>query len=494
MPRAARDVLLGGLVALIACSAPRERPASDYVITHVNVIDVRDGSVHRDRTVAIRGNRILAVDSGGAGGGREVSGQGKYLIPGLWDMHVHINDGAEWFFPLALVNGVTGLRDMGGSLENLERWHAMRTAGTLMPRVIAAGPILTGAVDDADPRIIKVVEVSQASSVVDSLAAHHVDFIKVHDWLSAPAYFAIIARARLHHLQVAGHLPVAIDAAEAADSGQASIEHLGNGWASLLLECTATGPQVKRQLRALIGQRFTINDLPLAWGPVRLARYLDGYHPAQADSLARLLARDSIWQTPTLSSLALWLSVRDSSNVRDLRMRYLPAQEREAIGEFLNAYGQDRPSASSQAVSARYYELQTDLLRTLARAGVPILAGTDVADYPLLFPGFSLHDELARLVDAGLTPLAALQAATLGPSVYLHTSDSLGTVEPGKVADLVLLEGNPLDNIRNTSRVAAIIVNGRLIDRTERERMLAAVAQANDGVAQSGRSADSLGN
>ncbi|MEO8479959.1 MAG: amidohydrolase family protein [Gemmatimonadota bacterium] len=479
-------------MTLFGCHAANERIPGDVTITHVNVVDVIGGRVQRDRTVTISGNRIIAVDSGRAGTGRQVAGDGMFLIPGLWDMHVHINDAADWFFPLFLANGVTGVRDMGGSLENLAHWREMRREGSLMPRVIASGPILTGAVEENDPRVIKVLTVAQADAVVDSLAGLGVDFIKVHDWLSAPVYFAILARARRRHLRVAGHLPVAIDAAQAADSGQASIEHLGNGWASLLLESNENGPAIKQRLRSLIGKRFAIADLPVAWTTDQLARYLDGYSEVKSQALAVYLARDSVWQTPTLSSLGLWLSIRDSSRLRDVRMRYLPPEERVMIGELLNAYGSSRPTTHTQAINSRYYAEQAGLVRIFSRAGVPLLAGTDVADYPLLFPGFSLHDELFWLVDAGVSPLAALQAATLGPARYFHASDSMGSIEPGKLADLVLLGGNPLDDIRNIDHVVAVIVNGQVIDQSERLRMLGSVLQRNADSALLGGNADHI--
>jgi hypothetical protein len=206
------------------------------------VIDVAGGRSQEDMTLVVSDSLITSLEpamhTAVPRGARVIDGRGKYIIPGLWDMHVHVDDAGDWFFPLAVANGVTGLRDIGSSIRQLERWRERRQKGReIMPYVLAAGPIVTGIVDDPDPRLVRVATRADAERSVGSLVRQGVDFIKVHDWLSRDAYAGILAPASTRGIPVAGHLPVAMDAAEFSTAGQRSIEQLGNAWGGFLIDC-----------------------------------------------------------------------------------------------------------------------------------------------------------------------------------------------------------------------------------------------------------------
>ena len=389
--RPAQAVLLLG----IACAPPPAEPT--LALTHVAVVDVRAGTTKSDQTVVIRGRRIVSAGDASttsvASGARLIDGAGKYLIPGLWDMHVHL-DSAD--LPALVALGITGARDMGGDLEELLAWRGRIVAGDLTgPRLVIAGPALRGprSPSDSGPWVIRMPW--QGIAAVDSLAARHVDFIKIHEGIFDDAYRAIAVQAKLRHLPFAGHVPTGVGVGEAAEIGQRSIEHL------------EFVPDV------CLG-RFS--DAP------RRAPLPPQCDEARFDSLLGVLAQHHTWLCPTIGSFRV----------------FAPKQFPAIFAGF------------------------KDLVPLLRAHGIELLAGTDLGTTGIV-PGASLHDELALLVDAGYTPAEALRFATLNPARFLGLSDSLGSVEVGKIADLVALERDPLADIRNTRSIAVVIQAGTVL-------------------------------
>ncbi|HEY7530483.1 MAG TPA: amidohydrolase family protein [Gemmatimonadota bacterium] len=508
-PQGPAAALLAAAALLLACGDPdRSRPHADLVLEDVNVVDVEAGRVLEGRRIAIRDGRITAVERAGSGEAdaeRVVEMPGSYVAPGLWDMHVHVDTTEGWFFPLAVAAGVTGLRDMGGALDRVPTWkdawplparadvaradgHPSRAADApplgcaapapsgsrglagFRPRVVAAGPIVTGPVDDPDPRVVQVRDEEDAVRAVDSLLAGGVDFVKVHDWLSPPVYDAIARRAAARGSSVAGHLPIDVGPAEAADAGQRSIEHLGSGWGLLSLHAgstTAPLDSLRAWKRDAANPAELAGRLTPAWQDAAAA----AFDPGRARDLARLLATHGVRVTPTLH-VSYWLQLAplDSAVVRDPRLAWLPPHVRALLPytvpeERLGAHGGDTPGT-------RFYHRQQELTAILHAEGVPLLAGTDTGPYAPTVPGFTLHDELRRLVEAGLTPLDALRTATIEPARFLGLETVLGGVEAGRCADLVILEADPLADVANVGRVRAVVVGGRLLDPAERLRGL----------------------
>ncbi len=463
-------------LCLAACGAPASRPAQsvDVALTHVTIVDVESGELRADQTVVVRGSRIAWAGPAGEArvpaGARVVDATGRYVIPGLWDMHVHTSrEGrARHFWPQFLAYGVTGVREMGSYLDTLQYWRAeARRPGAVAPRIVYSSPML-----DGNPPAWRhgygVADSAAAVAAVDTMVALGFDFLKVYSRLPRDAYFSIARRARERGIPFAGHVPNAVTPTEASDAGQRSLEHLEG---RVYLQCVAGGP-------ALLDAFLAANRAGAAPAAVNAARdRLIQAERTEPDAAAcrpffeRLVANGT-WLTPTLT---VTRGQNPSDELaRDPRLRFVPPA-------LARRWNEGRRPHSAED---RRREVNLARLAALAQAaGVGILAGTDASDEAYVFPGSSLHDELVLLVEGGLTPLQALRAATLNPVRYLGAADSMGTVEAGRAADLVLLDANPLQDIRNTMRIFAVVANGRLIDAAERERLLRLAEQEAAGSA-----------
>ena len=433
--------------------APRASPAS-LAITHVSVADGTGAPLQRDMTVLVRGAHIAAVGPSATtsvpSDARVIHGSGRYLIPGLWDMHVHLTVAGRMSVPLFPVNGVTGVRDMGGDLATIDGYRTEIARGTLLgPRIYRAGPFLDGAKKNALYRVT-LRSAEDARHAVDSLQQLGVDFIKVHSRVPREAYFAVLAEAKARNLRVAGHLPRGISPTEAALAGQASIEHTES-----LLEGVHFADSTS--LRHTSREDFAL---------------LSG---SAADSLFALFKRSGTSVDPTLIEYFVFAHIGDTLVTKDRRLQYASPELRAYWNRFF-------PPDTAETIAAtagrrEYLRRFMGLVYAMHNAGVRVLAGTDVgASY--IYPGFSLHDELALLVEAGIPPADVLKAATSGATSFLGVSDSVGTVQAGKLADLVIIDGNPLVDIRNTQSIRTVIVNGRVLDAAERRKVLAATARA----------------
>jgi hypothetical protein len=422
------------LLASLGTAPDPTRPpgAGAIVVTDVAVIDGTGAPPRAGMVVVVREHRIAALGPMGRvavpGDARVVDGRGRYLIPGLWDMHVHLGDATEAALPVFVAFGITGVRDMGSqSLESLRRWRVEALTGRRVgPRIVACGPILDGG-DYPDNRVL-VRSDAEARRAVDALATAGADFIKVHEHLSRETYFAAAAEARRLGVPFAGHIPSGdmaplVTAIEASDVGQACIEHL--------------------------------NFVPFGEG---------GLPP---DVIAAF-RRNGTWVDPTLSPY--WV----------LAHRGAPGSEEDALSRYVAPSLKRRWAAQREGWAKgpggdfhkTLLRRRMAAVRALRDAGVPLLAGTDVG-FPSICPGSGLHDELKHLVEAGLTPMEALRAATSDAARYLGRDKELGTVELGKRADFVLLNANPLSDIRNSRRIRAVVLNGQLFDRPELDGILA---------------------
>ena len=450
------------LGVLLQTPAPAPKAAAPLAITHVTVIDVAAGASRPERTVVIEGDRIRDVGPAeGAAipkGARVVDGSGKFLIPGLWDMHIHtffgdwVPGGREVTLPLFLANGVTGVRDMGSDLDPILAARQDVARGTqLGPRMVVSGPMLDGPKSQF-PAAIKIATPEDGRRAVKMLKERGVDFIKIQSYVPREAYFAIADECRKQHIAFEGHVPDAIRASEASNGGQASFEHLIG-----VFEGSSTAED-----KFLEG--------PKGPGP-----FLDTYDAGKEAALIQLLAKNGTWQCPTLFwERGQWLV--DAIDVtKDPDARYAPASWREKTWPTFAAGIMKDLDTDPLPVRQKFVEHELAIVQRLNRAGVPFLAGTDTPAGVDVIPGPSLHHELERFVAAGFTPAQALQTATLNPAKFMGRLADFGTVEKGKAADLVLLDANPLDDIRNTRRIAAVVANGRYLSRADLDRILADV-------------------
>jgi imidazolonepropionase-like amidohydrolase len=451
----------------------KTEPAKPLAITHVIVIDGTGVAAQLDMTVVIDGGRITALARSAAisppQGAETVDGAGKFLIPGLWDMHVHI--AGQFYLPLFLANGVTGVREMHAfypeSVFSMRK--AVQEGKTLGPRIVAAGALIDGA-KPFWPGSLTATNEEEGRKAVQTLQKRGADFIKVYTKLPRPAYFAIADEAKKVGLPFAGHVPESISAAEASDLGQKSMEHLYG----ILLACSTDEERLRKEEVESMEKldNAAIREL---LGRIQV-KALDSYNDEKAKALFAKFAKNDTWQDPTLTVLRSLASRYDEEFCNDPRVKYMPVFLRSG---WKPKAGSSKLSPEGLTAFKRTYKNASKLVQAMRKAGVQFLAGTDVTN-PYCFPGFSLHDELALLVnECKFTPMEALQCATRNPARFLGQDKELGTVEQGKLADLVLLEANPLDDIRNTTKIAAVVVAGKLVRKSQLEKMLKEVEAAN---------------
>jgi len=484
-------------LALILVAAPLEGqtavpPAQQpLLLTHITVVDVTGGPSKPDMTVAITGGRIASIlPSAGASvppGAKVVNAAGKYLIPGLWDMHVHLTeapaegdesappfkvDARAYYFPLLVANGVLGARDMAGVLDTLISWRKEIAAGkTLGPRLMVTGFKL-GSANPVVPGAPAPVETAaQVRTSIELLRQHGADFVKVDFGLeNADLYPVVAEESKRQGLTFVGHVPLTMNPGDAAALGQRSIEHLKQ----VPLACSSEETGLRRRLRALraqasfmerlVGAKLWYRGLPHEYAVSD--RIAATYDSVKAAALFKRFVDSGTWQTPTLF-LERDRALHSPGNGLELESRYgLASKLRRPSRPFM-----PENSARSEA----YYRRELRIVGAMYHAGVGILAGTDLPVGHAI-PGYSLHAELSLMVESGLSPLAALQTATLNPAKFFGLTDSLGTVEQGKVADLIVLSADPLADIGNTNRIDAVIVRGSLMDRHELDQMLDKVA------------------
>jgi imidazolonepropionase-like amidohydrolase len=462
--RSLRIVSLGLLLCAGARAARSLEPqAAAIAITHVTVIDTTGGPAKPNMTVVIEGDRIAAVgESGGAKipkGARVVEGKGKFLIPGLWDMHIHtffgdwVPGGKEVTLPLFIANGITGVRDMGSDLDPILAARRDVASGALLgPRMVVSGPMLDGPKSQF-PAAIAIATPEEGRRAVVMLKGRGVDFIKIQSYVPREAYFAIADECRKQNIAFEGHVPDAIRASEAAEAGQKSFEHL----------------------IGVFEGSSTIED-NLMKGPKGPARFLETYDAAREAALIQLLSKKQVWQCPTLYwERGQWLV--DAIDVtKDPDAKYAPASWREKSWPKFTAGIIKDMDTDPLPVREKFVAHELEIVKRLQKAGLPFLAGTDTPAGVDVLPGFSLHQELQRFVDAGFTPMEALQTATTNPAKFLGRQADFGTVEKGKIADLVLLDADPTTDIRNTRKIAAVVANGRYFPREKLDGILADVA------------------
>ena len=461
-------------VALLSCSCS-SAPPPFLAITHVTLIDATGAAPQPDMTVFLADEQIAAIGSSNSvfipRKTKTFDATGKFLIPGLVDMHVHLTGASEptgsreFILPLLLANGITTVRDMGGDLESLRKLRNEIEHGKLRaPRIFFAGPYLDGNPPFFQPSLI-VTNSREAADDVHSLISR-ADFIKVQSNLSRDAYFAIAEACRREHITYVGHVPDHVTAGEASDAGQKSIEHL----TGVLRACSNEEPLLIRKQFAAAprkGTKVQSRDRELSWQ----RELLESYSDQRAAALIAKFIGNQTWQVPTLILLRNdAFPTPETDPARDPRRKYIPLQ--------VLANWQKAAKVRDKGVTPQEFALRSSLMQAslhivgeMNTAGVPIMAGTDTTA-PFIFPGSSLHEELALLVQAGLSPMQALQAATKHPAEFLGKLPTQGTIEQGKFADLLLLDANPLDDIHNTRRIRAVILRGKLLERSFLDQVL----------------------
>ena len=418
-------------ISFLACSCvtsskiSKESRKTKTAFTNVTVVDVQNGENIPHQSVIMQDGYIIEIGPTSKIQLDEntsvIDATDKYLIPGLWDMHVHLEFAGKDVLPYFVANGVTGVRDMGAnSFDSLNNWRTEVEKGKLVgPEILTSGPMIDGPFFTDQLRVTVQTE-KEAREAVDSLVFIGVDFIKVHQQISKEAYLAVADQAQEHNIPMVGHHPALVKTNEVIKAGQRSIEHIFG----------VPGPD-------------------------------SGLYP--------LIEEKGISVTPTLIVLDKIARYNKLSAINDKREKYISPTLLNFWNEQTEAWGENIESTIS--TFKNLLPVMFERTSLLEEAGINLLAGTDFG-VVYVYPGSSLHEELELLVKAGLKPYEALQTATINPAKFLDQEERLGTVENGKKADLVLLDSNPLEDISNTQDIFMVISNGRIITQIDIEKIL----------------------
>lgn len=458
-----------GAAGTVAYAQTTEAHNKSLVFDHVNVVDVEAGQLQTDMTVVVKNNKITDVGKSGEVNqpkeATKIDGTGKYLMPGMWDMHTHIKHEKDFVYPMSLANGVTGLRDMGSYLENLTLWQRDAEEGKLMPHIYSAGMMIESHVSAFDFRF-KVSNAQEGRHAVQELAKRNADFVKTYENLTREEYFAIADEAKKLGLPLAGHVPYGVSYEEASNAGQRSLEHLYGYFLNTSYK--------KKTYMDIFGLD---REKEISWlGAYKNAEAVNEYSEEEAKKLFSLFAKNQTYIVPTFFAHAV---IVDSQTIDyskyDVYTKYIPADTLE-MWKFLvspEGYPGLDDGKLVPAIST-WHNRNYSVVYDMQKAGVPLLIGTDFMFpvVPYIVPGFTLHDELEEYVKAGLTPAEALRTATINPAKFMEKEDQFGSVEKGKEADLVLLEANPLADITNTTKIDSVIIGGKVLDKEDRQAML----------------------
>ena len=468
------------LFLILSVSAQRNKKL-DLAILNVNVVDVETGTVKTGMDVLISRDKIHDVrksDPDSVEAIFKLDGTGKYLIPGLWDMHAHPDDPEMWrmrpneegrdlLMPLFVLHGVTGIRDMAGSLKVVNSWREKIAGGSLLgPTIFAAGPLIDGPNPMWDGSI-GIPSTKHVKRKVDSLKEAGVDFLKVYSLLPDTIYYAMSEYARSIDFPFCGHVPQTVTNLEASRSGISSLEHL----LDIPLECSS--------------EEEIIRNGTLDYGNIkdRLGRYIfrnkrivDTYDSKKAARLYKAFVSNDTWHTPTIS---MWYKNAwfEKEKVKDqAHFKYLPKYMREYWTPQVNdhlKFRQENFLETQQLLVDHYIKIIGDM----HKAGVRLLAGTDTGANPLCWPGLGVHLEIEMFERAGLSPAEALKTATINPALYLGIEEDYGSISKGKYADMILLSENPLESISNTQKISGVVKSGSYFSKSRISEYLEEIAE-----------------
>lgn len=455
-------------LCLLNCTNTAEEQVN-VLIQHANVIDVNTGEVSGEMSIGIRNDSIVYLGNGNSNfsASQTIDATGKYVIPGLWDMHVHFRGGDELIgenknlLPLFVANGITGVREAGGDMTTeIFKWRAEMENGSLIgPMIYTSGPKLDG------PRAtwagsIPVVTKEDAVIAIDSLEQMNVDFIKLYDSrVTREAYIWILEEAERRGIRTSGHMPFTVMLEEAVTAGLGSVEHL-----YYILKGSSTEEQQVTD--------DNINRKASFWGS--MTTLMDSYSEEQAQKAFKMLVDNDTYVTPTMhiGNTLSYLDRDDHSN--DEYLNYIG----EGIIETYQGRIRSAARASEEFIAMRH-RLNTafkNLVPKMSTAGVSLLAGSDSgASNSYTYQGISLHQELAALVDAGLSPIEALKAATINGAKFLRVEDFYGTLAVGKSGDVLVLDANPLEDITNTQKINTLVMKSKTYSSADLKAMLESV-------------------
>lgn len=466
--------LLLTLLLVTRCQPPGEMFEGAICIQNITTVDPTDGA--RDaQTVIIKNGKILKVTPTAelklSEKNQIIDGTGKFLIPGLWDAHVHfayMDYLAPRMFDLFLLYGITSVRDTGGEIMFVKKWKDAALANpTDAPRVMIAGPLIDGmpnVYDGSDPGhpplSIGSGSVEALEKLVHKLDSLDVDFLKAYEMLTPEQYYKLMEMAKRLGYKVTGHVPLSMDVTGASNAGLNSMEHMRN----MELSCASNAEELLIQRHAMLkkGQNMPGGELRSRIHAAQRETAVTNYDEKKADEIIQVLLKNQTWQIPTLTLNTSQARPPYARPEWQESFEYLPDTTRDRWRAILKA-GEAQPASPFRQ---KYSQWMMAMAGKIHKAGVPMMAGTDT---PIAFltPGLSLHEELASLVEAGLSPQEALKTATVNPAAYFGMENELGSLRETQWADLLILSANPLVDIRNTQRIEGVIKQGKFFGKNE---------------------------
>ncbi|MGW9556308.1 amidohydrolase family protein [Nocardiopsis sp. NPDC055551] len=446
---------------------------------HATVIDVTGTAPLPDHTVLVDGDRIAAVGPTTAitvpEGVEVVDLTGRFLLPGLTDAHTHSDGDEHVVQPSYVVHGVTAVREMWGSDDIRDVRDRVEAGKLLGPRSVGSGNLIDGSPslweDFAVPKPPTIVaDSAEARRAVAETQDAGADFVKVYSRLNRESHRAILDEARRRDIPVAGHRSDHVPFSEQIESGQRSFEHVHGLWPALCQDpetLEAAWARIRIEPDTYYASWFRqVNEVE--WEAANT------YSPVRATEVFRRLVANDVAYCPTLV-MHRYLDLPERLRLDDRRLCHTEpdtARMWEFVLENLYLKGRTHDESAKRRV---LFDLRRAVVGAMADAGVRMIAGTDVHT-PGVLPGYSLHEELELYVDSGLSPLHALRTATIEPARFLGRESWSGSVEQGKVADLLVLDADPLADIRNTTRIHAVVARGRHIGPRERADLLTEIA------------------
>ncbi len=460
------------LFVFIGCSKPGELFKEATCITNISTIDANNGLIS-NQTIILKDGKILKIakskDLKLSPENKIIDGTGKFLIPGLWDAHVHfayIEEMAPSMFDLFLSYGVTSVRDTGGKIDFLKKWKNESTANpTTTPRVMIAGPLLDGMPNVYDgssparpPLSVGLATPEAALLEVEKLDSIGVDLLKAYEMLSPEQFFAIAKRAKEKGLPLTGHIPLSMDAITASNAGFSSIEHLRNVEMSTAKNADELLEQRKKMLA--LGKDGEGSVLRKSIHESQRREAVLNADEEKTKEVITAFAENKTWQIPTFMVMTSFVDKPFASKDWQETFKYLPPDIEEKWRDGVATVLEMEVTEDRKIYKDWFFET----VGKMNKANVGIMAGTDCPIF-YLTPGYSLHHELIALVKAGLTPLEAIESATLSPARYFKMEKELGLISEGMFADLVILDANPLDDIQNTKKINTVIKQGNVLNR-----------------------------
>lgn len=458
------------LITLVSCESEKTK-SYDLVIYNVKIIDVESESLSKRQSIFISDGEIVelreSIENEKFVADRLIDAEGKFVMPGLWDNHVHFRGGDTLIqenkdlLPLFLAYGITTVRDAGGDITpSVLEWKDQIANGELDgPTIFSSGPKLDGD-QPAWPGSIKVSDSSDIVTALDSLEKLDVDYVKMYDGnLSAENYYGIIEAAEKRGLKTTGHMPMSADFMKAVSLGLDGAEHM------------------YYPLKAGSPVADSLTKLNLGYGMIE--PLIDTYDPDLADEVFAKMSEENVFVTPTLYIGKTLAEILEVDHQQDSLLNYIgPGIQKTYQGRIEVA---KRAKASGSQMREKMEEISSQMIEPMQNAGVKILAGSDCGAFnSYVYPGESLHGELNALAEAGLSNAQALEASIINGPKFLDLEDRFGSVEEGKIADLLLLEENPLENLQHLNTIISVVRSGKVFNREDLRNMLESVKRQND--------------